>query len=86
MPKDKKLAQDLSKAVADAFGSRLRGEKGWIDQSKSARGKLGFVNAGGLIVELGFISNDEELAQFNARYWSAAKAVAKVLIEYEKRS
>ncbi|GEK44950.1 N-acetylmuramoyl-L-alanine amidase [Acinetobacter johnsonii] len=86
LPKDKKLAQDLSKAVADAFGSRLRGDNGWIDQSQSARGKLGFISNGGLIVELGFISNDEELFQFNARYWSAAKAVAKVLIEYEKRN
>lgn len=28
LPKDKKLAQELSKAVADAFGSRLRGDKG----------------------------------------------------------
>lgn len=83
LPKDKKLAQDLSKAVADAFGSRLRGDNGWIDQSKSARGRLAYVDAGGLIVELGFISNEEELFQFNARYWSAAKAVAKVLIEYE---
>ena len=86
LPKDKKLAQDLSKAVADAFGSRLRGDNGWIDQSQSARGKLGFISYGGLIVELGFSSNEEELFQFNARYWSAAKAVAKVLIEYEKRN
>lgn len=84
LPKDKKLAQDLSKAVADALGSRLRGDNGWIDQSKSARGRLAYVNAGGLIVELGFISNDAELAAFQARYWVAAKAVAKVLIEYEK--
>jgi len=86
LPKDKKLAQDLSKAVASALGSRLRGDNGWIDQSQSARGKLGFISNGGLIVELGFISNEEELFQFNARYWSAAKAVAKVLIEYEKRN
>lgn len=86
LPKDKKLAQDLSKAVADVFGSRLRGDNGWIDQSQSARGKLGFISNGGLIVELGFISNEAELAQFNAKYWSAAKAVAKVLIEYEKRN
>ena len=86
LPKDKELAQELSKAVADAFGSRLRGDNGWIDQSQSARGKLGFISNGGLIVELGFISNEEELFQFNARYWSAAKAVAKVLIEYEKRN
>ena len=86
LPKDKKLAKDLSKALADAFGSRLRGDNGWIDQSQSARGKLGFISNGGLIVELGFISNEEELFQFNARYWSAAKAVAKVLIDYEKRN
>lgn len=84
LPKDKKLAQDLSKAVADALGSRLRGDNGWIDQSKSARGSLAYINAGGLIVELGFISNEAELAAFQARYWIAAKAVAKVLIEYEK--
>ena len=84
LPKDKKLAQDLSKAVADALGSRLRGDNGWIDQSKSARGRLAFVSNGGLIVELGFISNEAELAAFNDKYWIAAKAVAKVLIDYEK--
>ncbi|WKT71962.1 N-acetylmuramoyl-L-alanine amidase [Acinetobacter variabilis] len=84
LPKDKKLAQDLSAAVASALGSRLRGNDGWIDQSQSARGNLGYINAGGLIVELGFISNEAELAAYQARYWIAAKAVAKVLIDYEK--
>ncbi|NNH35709.1 N-acetylmuramoyl-L-alanine amidase [Acinetobacter sp. NIPH 2377] len=84
LPKDKKLAQDLSKAVADVFGSRLRGDNGWIDQSQSARGKLGFISNGGLIVELGFISNEAELAAFNTKYWSAAKAVAMVLIKHSK--
>ncbi|MCK4082161.1 N-acetylmuramoyl-L-alanine amidase, partial [Acinetobacter radioresistens] len=81
LPKDKKLAQDLSKAVAAALGSRLRGNEGWIDQSQSARGKLGFISNGGLIVELGFISNEDEISRFNARYWLAAKAVADVLID-----
>ena len=47
LPGDKKLAQELSKAVADVFGSRLRGDNGWIDQSQSARGKLGFISNGG---------------------------------------
>lgn len=84
LPKDKLLAQKLSKAVADVFGSRLRGQDGWIDQSKSARGRLAYVNAGGLIVELGFISNATELAAFNSKYWSAAKAVAQVIIEHKK--
>lgn len=84
LPKDKKLAKALSKAVAEAFGSRLRGDEGWIDQSHSARGKLGFVSNGGLIVELGFISNEAELAAFNEKYWLAAKAVADVIIKHEK--
>ena len=83
LPKDKKLAQDLSKAVADVFGSRLRGDNGWIDQSQSARGKLGFISNGGLIVELGFISNEAELQMFNDNYWLAAKAVAKILVSYD---
>lgn len=84
LPKDKALAQKLSKAVADVLGSRLRGQSGWIDQSQSARGKLAFVSNGGLIVELGFISNDAELAAYNARYWLAAQAVAKILAEEER--
>lgn len=84
LPKNRILAQKLSIAVADVFGSRLRGRNGWIDQSQSARGKLGFVSNGGLIVELGFISNEHELNQFNQKYWLAAKAVARVIIEHEK--
>ncbi|MCK4082214.1 N-acetylmuramoyl-L-alanine amidase, partial [Acinetobacter radioresistens] len=46
----------------------------------------GFISNGGLIVELGFISNEDEISRFNARYWLAAKAVADVLIDYEKRN
>lgn len=34
-PQDKKLAQDLSAAVATALGSRLRGDNGWIDRVNS---------------------------------------------------
>ena len=49
LPKDKVLAQRLSAGVADVLGLRLRGDKGWIDQSQSARGRLGYINAGGLI-------------------------------------
>lgn len=82
LPKDKELAKKLSKAVADSFYSRLRGDSGWIDQSQSARGKLGYINAGGLIVELEFISNNDKLKTFNERYWVAAKAVAKVITDH----
>lgn len=84
LPEDKKLAQAISKAIAEVTGSRLRGKDGWIDQSDSARGKLGFVSNGGLIVELGFISNPQEFAVLQAKYWLVAKAIADVIIQHEK--
>jgi N-acetylmuramoyl-L-alanine amidase len=84
LPEDKKLAQAISKAIAEVTGSRLRGKDGWIDQSDSARGKLGFVSNGGLIVELGFISNPAEFAVLQAKYWLVAKAIADVIIQHEK--
>ena len=84
LPKDKALAQALSKAVAGVTGGVLRGNAGWIDQSQSARGKLGFVTNGGLIVELGFLSNLQEFAVLEAKYWLVAKAVADVIIAHEK--
>ena len=47
LAKDKVLAQKLSAAVAKVTGSRLRGVGGHITQEASARGKLGYVSAGG---------------------------------------
>ena len=84
LPEDKKLAQAISQAIAGVTGGVLRGDKGWIDQSKSARGKLGFVSNGGLVVELGFLSNPQEFAVLQAKYWLVAKAIADVIIAHEK--
>ena len=61
IPKDKELCQRLSNATTETTKSKVRGDNGWIDQSKSASGKLGFVEAGGVIVELFFLSNKEDL-------------------------
>lgn len=85
LPKDKSLSQELSQAIATVFNTKVRGEQGWIDQSSSARGKLGYVNNGGLIVELGFISNATELGTFNSSYWLAAKKVSEIIIEHLKQ-
>lgn len=82
LPKDKVLAQKLSQGVAKIMGSPIRGDNGWIDQSQSARGKLGYINAGGLILELEFISNDEKLKQFQDTYWTVAKQVALDIHKY----
>ena len=61
--------------------SNVRGDRGWIDQSQSARGKLGYVSAGGLILEVFFISNPQEMAVYQARKWLVAQAIADVLQE-----
>lgn len=79
LPAHKALAQRLSMGISSTLGLRLRGDLGWIDQSASARGKLGFVAAGGLIAELAFISNRDDLARLQANMQPVAKAIAKVL-------
>ena len=82
LPKDKKVSQDISKAIQKVTGSRLRGDQGWIDQSMSARGKLGYVSNGGLIVEVGFLSNTSELHLIQTKAWLIAKEIANVIIDY----
>ena len=77
--KDRGKAQKISKAIGDALGLRLRGDAGWIDQSQSARGRLGFVQAGGMIAELFFLTNPEDLAKWNEKKWLAATAVCDAL-------
>lgn len=79
LPKDKRLAQALSGAVAAELGLRLRGDKGWIDQSQSARGRLGYINAGGLILETAFISNASDLAALSSKLWLVASAIARAI-------
>lgn len=84
LPKDKALAQKLSTAVSKVTGSRLRGVGGYITQEDSARGKLGYVNAGGMILEVSFLSNEQELKVFEEKYWLIAKSLAEVLSNYVK--
>jgi N-acetylmuramoyl-L-alanine amidase len=75
LPKDKLRAQKLASSIGSATGRRLRGNKGWIDQSATHHGKLAYVQAGGLIVETFFLSNPTELS----RYLVAKDAVAQAL-------
>lgn len=79
LPAQKDLAQRVSQAIATVLDLRLRGEAGWIDQSKSARGRLGFVSRGGMVVEVFFLSNLKDLGVYQARKWLVASAIAEVL-------
>lgn len=75
LPAQKAEAQRIAQGIAKVLRTRTRGDAGWIDQSKSARGRLGFVQRGGLIVEVFFISNPAELAAYQALHWNVATAI-----------
>ena len=79
--KDKVISQKLCKAVADVLGSPLRGDKGWKAENSGQHSRLAYVQHGGIILELFFISNDAELQAWYDKKWLVAKAVAEVLIE-----
>lgn len=79
LPAKVDLARTLARRIAHTLEIPVRGAGGWIDQSQSARGRLGFVRAGGLVVETFFISNPEELARYQDRKWLVASAIAETL-------
>lgn len=79
--KDAKLAKAISKAIADVLETPLRREEGWYKDANEHH-RFGFVRNGGLIVELFFITNADELAKWDAKKWLVAKSVAKVLAEF----
>ena len=60
----------------------LRRDKGWIGQEASARGRLGYVSAGGIIVELFFLSNPNDYAAWQAKKTRAIEALADVLVDH----
>lgn len=76
LPGQKAFSQALARGVAEALQTRVRGLDGWIDQSQSARGRLGYVNAGGVILETFFITNPDE----RERYLDNPRAVAEAIV------
>ena len=80
-PKDMALAAALSAAIAKGLGIRDRGAK---PENAGQHHRLAFVRAGGIVVELFFLTNPDDLAAYDARCWLAASAVADVLIAAAK--
>ena len=81
LPENRELARTIARRIAHALEIPVRGAGGWIDQTSTARGRLGFVRAGGLVVEVFFLSNPEEFAKYQARKWAVASAIVKALTE-----
>jgi N-acetylmuramoyl-L-alanine amidase len=75
-PQNKPLGGLLCAAVAGVLGIANRGAK---DEGAGQHSRLAFVRAGGIILELFFLTNDADLAAYLDRKWLAARAVAAVL-------
>lgn len=82
-PALKVVAQRIARAIATETGQRLRGQGGWIDQSQSQHSRLAFVEAGGLIVEMVFITNQADIQTFMGRLDRVALAIAGAICAYE---
>jgi N-acetylmuramoyl-L-alanine amidase len=77
-----------ARAIAGAIGSVLqipvRRDRGWFPLEQLARERgftPGFARRGGLIVEVFFQSNADDLAKYQARKWLVASAIAKAAID-----
>ena len=77
-PKDYDLGKKLCAVIASTMKIKNRGAK---PENSGHHKKLAFVQAGGIIVELFFITNTADLAAYDAKKWLVAKAVATVLKE-----
>lgn len=78
--KDKAICQKLCTALANVLDIPVRGGNGgWKDEGSGQHSKLAYVSAGGIILELFFISNDAELEKYFAHKDQVFNAIADVL-------
>lgn len=78
-PKNKRWCQVLSRAVADATGWKLRGEGGFKPDNAGQHSRLAYAQAGGIVFEPFFISNDADLKFFKERKWAICRAIATAI-------
>lgn len=84
--KDKDVAKRLCEAVAQVLDIPTRGEfAGWKPENSGQHTRLAYVSNGGIILELFFLSNPDELAKWTKYKWLVAKEVAQAIKDYVAR-
>lgn len=78
-PKHRQLAQAIAIAIASATGLNLRGDKGFKPDNSGQHHRLAFCEAGGLVVEVCFISNPADMRAYAQNFERIAQNVADVL-------
>jgi N-acetylmuramoyl-L-alanine amidase len=79
------LARELSAAINKHTGLLLRGDKGVITERDSHRGSLGLMREEGMnaLIEVAFISNQNDLRVYRQNKDNIAREIAAVLIKYD---
>lgn len=85
IPAHRDLCQKLAKRIGGTLMIPTRRDLGWLSHEKLS-GERGFQPAftrrGGIIVEVFFQSNPNDLRAYLEKYWLVASGVAAVLHEY----
>lgn len=76
--RDKQLGGRLCAAVATTLDISNRGAK---SEGSGQHSRLAFVRAGGIILELFFLSNPNDLRRYLDKKWLVAREVANILMD-----
>lgn len=80
------LSMQMGKEMVDTT-SKILGirNRGVITEDKTNRGRIGIVNKAGtwVLLELGFLSNPNDMAAFDLHKVKLAQAIADILIRYD---
>ena len=78
-PKDRKLGQKIAKAISACLSIPARGDQGWKAANSGQHPRLGFCEAGGLIVEVAFISSKSDMDSYHANFDKMCLAIADAI-------
>lgn len=83
-PNKKVMAQQLCIAINKISGIKLRGDQGWKADNSGQHHRLGFCEAGGIILEVCFISNFGDISAYVGNKLQIADAIAHAIFNYVK--
>lgn len=81
LSKNKAIAQALCQSVSGVTSWKLRGDKGYKPDNAGQHSRLAYAQAGGLVFEPFFISNDEDLALWYGKKWLICRAIADAIAD-----
>lgn len=78
-PHLKGLAQKIAQAIAKPTGLTIRGDGGWKADNSGQHHRLGFCEAGGIIAEVAFISNNVDMARYSQNFPAMCEGIAEAI-------